>query len=356
MRVSACDLSAKGKTKLIAKAKALHDRGISWRDIGDEIGISSSTLQRWKCQDMSQKSQKCRLSRRGLFGKLSAEEENQLIHAAKQMRIDHRSVTIDWTITKVTEITNGGWTPSAGWASKFWEKNGWPSLASIPRNLRECRNTLEEEAHTFQAEIHTLASTQHIPPSHIWAEDESGVWTGGYPPRTYVNPETKDAGVLQEGNHHRDTIAVALSADGDVHLKYVDHRPQKTRTRNGVKVIVEKGISGVGIPQMEEFAEGFSTDHPDAELIMMDALAAHKNKSVEGKFNHAGMTIKIMPPQTAKLISPLDNPFFGIFKAKLRKEDTSTAEKKRAAVEKLCRETTPDMVKSCWAHAGWHFQ
>jgi hypothetical protein len=141
-----------------------------------------------------------------------------------------------------------------------------------------------------------------------------------------------------------------------VHLKYVEHKPQKTRTRRGVKEIVEKGISGVGIPQMEEFTDGFTTEHPDAELIMMDALAAHKNKNVERKFNQAGTTTKIMPPQTAKLISPLDNPFFGLFKARLRKEDTSTAEKKRAAVEKACRETTPDTVKSSWEHSGWHFQ
>jgi roadblock/LC7 domain-containing protein len=59
------------------------------------------------------------LSRRGPNGKLSDEEENQLIDVAKQMRTDHQSVTIDWTIKKFTEITNGEWTPLAGWASKF---------------------------------------------------------------------------------------------------------------------------------------------------------------------------------------------------------------------------------------------
>jgi hypothetical protein len=141
-----------------------------------------------------------------------------------------------------------------------------------------------------------------------------------------------------------------------VHLKFVEHKPQKTRTRRGVKQILEKGVSGDGIIQMEEFTDEFTRDHPDAELIMMDALAAHKNRGVASKFDRAGLTSKIMPPQTAKLISPLDNPFFGIFKGSLRKEDTSTLEKKRAACEKLCREASPDLVKACWKHSGWNFQ
>jgi hypothetical protein len=42
-----------------------------------------------------------------------------------------------------------------------------------------------------------------------------------------MNSARKDHGVIQEGDHHRDTIAVALSAAGDIRLKYVVDELQK---------------------------------------------------------------------------------------------------------------------------------
>jgi hypothetical protein len=44
--------------------------------------------------------------RRDSNGKLSVEEEKQTINVAKQIRIEHQTATIDWTVKKAMGIPN----------------------------------------------------------------------------------------------------------------------------------------------------------------------------------------------------------------------------------------------------------
>jgi hypothetical protein len=307
---------------------------------------------------MDEQSQQSRLSLRGHEQKLTVEQEQQLIDEAKNLRSLPRpeAVSIDWTVNKVEEITGGAWKPSNGWGSKFWVRQGWPNRATQARNLKECRATLAQEAADFQEEMRIYALNNHIPKDGIWAMDETGVWTGGVPPRTFVDPATMDSSVIQDGDHQRDSVAMALSVTGESHFDFIEHKAQRSSVRQGVRTIVERGFVGMGTAQMEAFTDSFNNDAPTAKLLIMDGLSAHKNKGVAKKFDDAGVGHKIMPPQTAKLISPLDNPYFATFKAKLRKENISTASKKKAAVIRVTNQLQGNFVASCWEHSGWRFQ
>jgi hypothetical protein len=106
---------------------------------------------------------------------------------------------------------------------------------------------------------------------------------------------------------------------------------QKMRTSCGVKEILKEGVSCVGIFQMEEFTGEFTRYHPNAELIMMNMLSAHKNRGANQSSTDLSLLQIFCHRQTAKLSSLLENPLFGIFKSSLRKKDDSTLEKKRIA-------------------------
>ena len=77
--------------------------------------------------------------------------------------------------------------------------------------------------------------------------DETGLWNGSVVSRTYVNPETKNSGIVSEGNHCRDNGVVAISADRYVHPYFIPHSPQKSKKINRNKVVIQKKVSGMGL-------------------------------------------------------------------------------------------------------------
>jgi hypothetical protein len=61
----------------------------------------------------------------------------------------------------------------------------------------------------------------------------------------------------------------------------------------------------------------------------------------------------LLPPKSAKLISPCDNSFFSSLKAWMRTMDALRAATKEAAFLQVCQEYNPETVKAYFAHCGW---
>jgi hypothetical protein len=109
--------------------------------------------------------------------------------------------------------------------------------------------------------------------------------------------------------------------------------------------VVSKGILGVGVNQMKECAESFCERHQQGLVVLiMNAVAAHKNKEVGSILESQQIKSFIMPPQTSKQISPCDNSFFHSLKSRLATMDTSTRELKELAFMKICHEYPEAMI------------
>ena len=186
--------------------------------------------------------------------------------------------------------------------------------------------------------------------------DETGLWNGSVAPRTYVDPETMDSGVVSMGNYRRDTGVVSISADGMVDPYFIEHSPQRTKTLNGQRTIVQKGVAGMGTEQMIQWSLDFGNrfGHPNNTVLLMDRLKSHTNKTMLKTLKSKNVCF-FFPPQGSKLASVCDNPFFSVLKARLCKKDLSTTEKKREAFIELCQEFPQEMIKNFYKHCGWEF-
>ena len=357
--ISSSFLKPEGKEQIQKQILSARSKGMTWDEIARSLSIPKTTLYRWVNQEMSLQSQQTRQAHPRRQSLLSHEEEEQLIQLAKERRAEHKEVTIDWTRQAINGVTNGRVTEvSKAYISNFWHKNGWPSRRTQERNQKEVRETLEEEMSQFRQEVNEYVNSNNIPSSRIYTMDETGLWNGSVVPRTYVNPETMDSGVVSDGNHRRDTGVVAISADGRVLPYFIPHTPQKSKKINGSKVIVQKKVSGMGLEQMMEWSNDFAKncEHPERTVLLMDRLRSHTNKSIQNNLESHHIKCFHFPPQGGKLGSVCDNSFFAVLKARLQKMNTSTTEKKREAFFQLCREFPSDMVKKFYHHCGWEFQ
>jgi hypothetical protein len=262
-----------------------------------------------------------------------------------------------WTKETISNVTNTRVQEAGkGFITNFWEKNHWYSCRVQTRNQKELRITIQEEASEFQESVMQYVQENQIQKENIYVMDETGLWTGSVALRTYVNPQTHDVGVEQKGDHRRDTGIVTLSATGKVDSVFLPHQPQRTRKVGGQTVVVSKGISGVGIKQMKEWAVGFCERHQQRPaVVIMDALAAHKNKDVQSILESQQIKSFVMPPQTAKLISPCDNSFFHSLKSRLAVMDTSTRDIKERAFMQICHDYPEVMIINYFRHCGWIF-
>ena len=357
-RINSCHLKQEGKEAMRHQVLVARANGMSLDEISNISPISRATMYRWTKTDMSLCAQKERQvhPRRELL--LNAEEKDQLIQKAKEQRANHQPVSLEWTRQCINEIT-GGRVPRAsnGFISKFWSDNGWPSRRAQERNQKEVRSSMDQEVQEFRIEVTSYVSSNNIPPSRIFTMDETGLWNGSVSPRTYVDQETMDAGVVSNGNHRRDTGVVSVSADGKVNPYFIEHLPQKTKKVNRQKIIVQKGVAGMGIEQMSKWSQDFGTKfgHPEKTVLLMDRLKSHTNKKIQNELEEKNVKCFFFPPQSSKLASVCDNPFFSVLKARLQKKDTQTTEKKREAFYELCNEFPPEMIKSFYKHCGWEF-
>ena len=356
-RISANMLTPYGKDALTRQAVEDLYKGATWSEIGPKSPVPVSTLFKWTKRDMSVEAQGMRQvhARRPLL--LQPEERTMVVDQAVATRAAHRAVTVDWT-KKAISVATDGRVPDAspGYISGFWKDEKWPSWKAQPRNVREIRPTIQDEAAAFRTRVQQYMREHQVPPSHFHTMDETGFWTGALVDRIYVNPATQDPGVVQEGDHRRDTGVVTLTADGTLDAVVIEHVAAKTKRENKQTIILERAIKGMGKDQMMQRAQGFGL-RPGAanqrSVLILDGLGAHKGSQVKEILNAYNIEVFITPPQAAKFLSPCDNTFFSSMKARMARLDTSTREKKIAVFRPVCAEFPPSMILNFYRRCGW---
>jgi hypothetical protein len=276
-----------------------------------------------------------------------------IILEAQDKRSRGGVVHLKWTVEKANEISNGTFSPSESWASKFWKKMGWYRRKATPRNEKEMRPNLSDQISDFQRRIEAQVLEESIPKENIWSMDEVGIWNGEAALHTYVDPETMDSSVIEFGNHRRDSVMMLLSSTGERKWRFIEHKNAKTKKMGKQSVILEKGISGVGLTQMNEWVDEDIEENDHPSILIMDQLASHKNKEINKKLKSKNWKRELIPPQGGKYCSPLDNSFFSVAKARLRRKDTSTTQLKKDAFGEVVESIPPEMVQNFWRKSGW---
>jgi hypothetical protein len=250
-----------------------------------------------------------------------------------------------------TQITNNAWTPSFTWISRFWSSLGWRSLKANVQLRAEADPSDAPAADAFFAQINIEIQEFQLSPQQVWAFDETGVTNGSPSLRTLVPPGSNDATIIVDGDMSRDTLIVAANQAGEtfhMFIEHTDHNPEV-----GESEFARKRVHGAGIHELVEFSEGFTDQHPEGGILLQDNLKCHYNPNVTAKWSAGGIGSRHIPPYGAKYVSPLDNSVFSAVKSRLRREDTSTKKKKKAACKKVMRNLETDLVQRCFKHCGY---
>ena len=358
IKIFSKDLSSSEKKSIAAQVKAAKACGLSWNQIHEQCGIPTTTLKRWAGNDMSVKGQKERQEhqRRSLL--LEPVEEFFLLTRAKIRRSRGKVVDLEWTRKTIALITLGRVaSPSDAYMVKFWAAHGWRCRKAVQRSPREMRPTLDQEVADFRKQVESYIEQNQIPASNVFMMDETGLWNGNVCLKTYVDPETMDNGVIQCSKNQRDTGVVAISATGVVFPQFIRHTPQKTKMENGKKVVVQPGVSEMNIALMKEFANNFAKKFANGNeiILMFDNLRARLNQEVQMIFASYNIKTFPIPPHSAKFLSVCDNSFLHSLKERLRKEDTTTFQKKELTFLRICQEYPVNLILNFWKHCGWNF-
>lgn len=353
-------ITKEGKASLQEQFRKALEQGSKFKDICESSPVSRTTTYRWIHQDMSPIAQANRKEHPRRKKLLTEEESQKVVQIASEMRNKRLAVTQEVTRKIIAEVTQCRISnASSAFISRFWKEKGWPNRKVQARNKKEVRDSLEIEVENFRDEVMQYVNEHNIPPSMIYAMDETGLWNGAVAPKTYCDPSTMDSSVISEGDHKRDTGVVAVSASGCVNPYFISHVPQRTRTINGKKEIIQKRVSGMGIEQMKGWVEDFGqkVSNNEKTILLCDRLAAHCNKEIVQKMeNEHNIKVFHFPPQGAKISSVCDNSLFSVVKSRMTKSDTSSTDKKRTLFEKICHEFEPEIVKNFWKHCGWPFE
>lgn len=95
-------------------------------------------------------------------------------------------------------------------------------------------------------------------------------------------------------------------------------------------------------------AEVLLPNYRPGDILLMDCLAAHKNKEVVEQITSYGFQVQFFPPQTASELSPLDNFTIKLFKNNFRKLDRSSAALKKQAAVDAWGAIPAHSILSCW--------
>jgi hypothetical protein len=347
----------KGKEELSLQVQALRNQGASWVEISRISPVPLTTLRRWRQTNMSTESQLARTIHQRHPALLTDEEKNQLIQASKNQRNQFKTVNIEFATDQIKTITNGRVSqPSKSYISGLYKSLDWHSWMACSRNFKELRLSLADEIDIFRLEVSQFILQNLIPKSRVWTMDETGLWTGSVLPHTYVDPATRDASVLDIGDHRRDTGVVALSMEGKVLPWFIRHVPQRTSKQDGQQVVVQHGISGMNLQLMGMWIEQFKNSiGDDPAVLIFDRLAIHMNRDICRLMESLCIKTFLMPPQSGKMIAPCDNFFFATLKNMMAKVDCSTTDLKEAAFNHLCINFPPETVLNCWKHSGWRY-
>jgi transposase len=348
-------MSRANKAELAAQFVELRNNGSSWDEIAAMVPISRTTIQNWTKRNMEVFKQEDRMIHYRIHPLLTIDETREIIRQAEILREQHLCVDLRVTRIIINKVTDGRIScMSNSSISRFWERAGWSSKRTNGQTSSGVRPTLKQEASEFQRLLNNYIIEHDVDISHLVIMDETGLWTDGIPPRTYVDPKTMDSSIISPGPHQRDTGICALHASGEVDGDYIRHQEQRSKVIKGQTVITRKAVSGMNLPRMKQWAEDFGNKmQGEKTVLVMDRLNSHRNPDVLQILRNHNVEPFLMPAQAAKLISPCDNSFFHGFKSDFRKKDLSTPERKEQEFYTLCATYPREKVIEYFNHCGW---
>ena len=216
-----------------------------------------------------------------------------------------------------------------------------PQRDSVIRNFKDMIKHYIEENHLTRNNVHIM--------------DESGVYTNQIPCFTYTFKEDYNGFICCDQAPHRDTIVVTLSANGNAHLLYVQHRPKCVLTEGNVRKEI-RPCKGVGKEEIYEWAKSFVAYAKPGDLLLLDNLGSYKDPKFLKFLEEHNISYIFFPVRTADFLSVLDNSFFGAFKNGLKKWIFQGPEDKKEKIfERFKEMITGGKVIPFFNHCGYFF-
>lgn len=292
-------------------------KNISFEKKCQVIHVSRKTLFNYRHKDMSEESQKSRAKAKVRPPKLTEEEYNEFFERCSELRNLKLAVTSKWAakeIEKITAESGKPWEPCYSTIANIFISNGWHRRKSQKRSPFSDPGNRDEKISKFKQDLLDMVSTYNLKPSNIHMMDETGLYSDDIPAYTWVDKDDAEAYVVSNGQQRRDTLVCTIRADGEGFAWFIRHRNMKTRSINGEKMIVDKGVKGMNIEEMKKWVEEFVKYAEEGDLLIMDNLSSHKNKDILYQLESHGIHVLFLPPRCADALSVLDNCFFAIFK------------------------------------------
>jgi hypothetical protein len=210
---------------------------------------------------------------------------------------------------------------------------------------------MDSEVQHFVEGINKKMDEYCLDDDALWAFDESSIESGGVPPTTFVDQETRDSSVLESCPARRDTLVLAVNGKGERYHNFIEHKPAHIDPETGRKVAAVKGLH---IEHMQPFINGVASNTAgDPALMIQVNLQARHNPEVILSWIDRNIEPEFLPPQSAKYASVLDRSIFSVAKSRLRHIPYTTIDEKRAAIDEVVSCLEPGVIRKMWCKCGY---
>jgi hypothetical protein len=259
---------------------------------------------------------------------------------------------------------NFNWKPSPSWVSKFLNSREIPirSHKVQKRPAKRNRDYIEEDIKKFRDDLEALRTKKSR--GKVWHMDETGLWNDPIHKKSYSRNGITPMETTTD-DHGRDTVVLTCREDGKkLDAFYIQHKrkkysTKKTITGNRVKVIEDKGISGMNNSLMMDWCKWF-IEQPLVKLkndiLCYDQLRSHLNQEVMEFLESTGLKILPFPKGTAPILSMLDNSLFKDFKNYFNDawiKNGRKIEDKESLVHTVWKEFPSKNIKGYWRKCGY---
>jgi hypothetical protein len=171
-----------------------------------------------------------------------------------------------------------------------------------------------------------------------------------------------NAVVVTTGDKIRDTVILTVRMDAvDLPLQYLTSQLATASTVSGRKPEPgKKPRKGMNTAEMTAYCQNFMKYVTEPSLLLLDRASAHTAKLVHKEFDsyflpdgRKAVTIELLAPKSAFLISPLDNGAIAEFKGYFYKFDRRTLPLKKIAAVNAWKMVSNDNLRSYIRNCGW---
>lgn len=171
-----------------------------------------------------------------------------------------------------------------------------------------------------------------------------------------------NAVVVTNGDKIRDTVVLTVRMDGvDLPLQYLTSQLVTASAASGRKPAPgTKPLKGMTATEMKAYCEKFMKYVTEPSVLLLDRASPHTAKLVQEEFasyllpdGRQAVTVKLLAPKSAFLLSPLDNGAIGEFKGYFYKFDRRTLPLKKIAAVNAWKMVSNDNLRSYIRNCGW---